>query len=93
MCRYPLVTGVLTGIVFGISMSLKTSYNAIASGIMLVFSKPFEVIVLNQQQLEAVTQINEFLKSEDCYFLLSGFTGTSKTTVLKKFSMNILKKL
>ncbi|MFV9973118.1 MAG: mechanosensitive ion channel domain-containing protein [Francisella endosymbiont of Hyalomma asiaticum] len=37
------ITGVLTGIVFGISMSLKTSYNAIASGIMLVFSKPFEV--------------------------------------------------
>ena len=37
------VTGVLTGIVFGISMSLKTSYNTIASGIMLVFSKPFEV--------------------------------------------------
>ncbi|ALB01258.1 mechanosensitive ion channel protein MscS [Francisella persica ATCC VR-331] len=37
------ITGVLTGIVFGISMSLKTSYNTIASGIMLAFSKPFEV--------------------------------------------------
>ncbi len=37
------VTGVLTGIVFGISMSLKTSYNIIASGIMLAFSKPFEI--------------------------------------------------
>ncbi|APC92277.1 MULTISPECIES: mechanosensitive ion channel domain-containing protein [Francisella] len=37
------VTGVLTGIVFGISMSLKTSYNTIASGFMLAFSKPFEV--------------------------------------------------
>lgn len=37
------VTGVLTGIVFGISMSLKTSYNAITSGIILVFSNPFEV--------------------------------------------------
>ena len=37
------ITGVLTGIVFGISMSLKTSYSIIASGIMLAFSKPFEV--------------------------------------------------
>ncbi|MBK2028994.1 mechanosensitive ion channel [Francisella noatunensis] len=37
------VTGVLTGIVFGISMSLKTSYNIVASGIMLAFSKPFEI--------------------------------------------------
>ncbi|ASG67196.1 hypothetical protein fh0823_22390 [Francisella halioticida] len=37
------ITGVLTGIVFGIAMSLKTSYSIVASGIMLVFSKPFEV--------------------------------------------------
>jgi small conductance mechanosensitive channel len=37
------ITGVLTGIVFGISMSLKTSYSIVASGIMLAFSKPFEV--------------------------------------------------
>lgn len=37
------ITGVLTGIVFGISMSLKSSYNVVASGIMLAFSKPFEV--------------------------------------------------
>jgi len=37
------ITGMLTGIVFGISMSLKSSYNIVASGIMLAFSKPFEV--------------------------------------------------
>ncbi|AEE26945.1 mechanosensitive ion channel domain-containing protein [Francisella hispaniensis] len=37
------ITGVLTGVVFGISMSLKTSYNIVASGIMLAFSKPFEI--------------------------------------------------
>lgn len=37
------ITGVLTGIVFGISMSLKTSYSIVASGIILAFSKPFEV--------------------------------------------------
>lgn len=37
------VTGVLTGIVFGVSMSLKSSYNIVAAGIMLAFSKPFEV--------------------------------------------------
>lgn len=37
------ITGVLTGIVFGISMSLKSSYSVIASGIMLAFSKPFNV--------------------------------------------------
>jgi small conductance mechanosensitive channel len=33
----------LTGIFFGIAVSLKTSYNIIASGIMLAFSKPFSV--------------------------------------------------
>ena len=38
------VTGVLMGIVFGISMLLKMSYNAIASDIILVFSKPFEIV-------------------------------------------------
>jgi small conductance mechanosensitive channel len=37
------ITGMLTGIVFGVSISLKSSYNIIASGIMLAFSKPFEV--------------------------------------------------
>ncbi|ABK90440.1 AAA family ATPase [Francisella tularensis subsp. novicida] len=41
-------------------------------------------IVLNQQQLEAVNQIKKFLKSDDRYFLLSGFAGTGKTTVVKK---------
>ncbi|AEE26944.1 ATP-dependent DNA helicase [Francisella hispaniensis] len=41
-------------------------------------------IILNQQQLEAVKQIKKFLKSEDYYFLLSGFAGTGKTTVVKK---------
>ncbi|APC97536.1 mechanosensitive ion channel family protein [Francisella frigiditurris] len=37
------ITGVLTGIVFGVSMSLKSSYSIIASGIMLAFSKPFSI--------------------------------------------------
>ncbi|QIV95535.1 small conductance mechanosensitive channel [Allofrancisella inopinata] len=37
------ITGVLAGIVFGISMSLKASYSIFASGIMLAFSKPFEI--------------------------------------------------
>ncbi|MDE5037902.1 mechanosensitive ion channel protein MscS, partial [Francisella tularensis subsp. holarctica] len=34
------VTGDLTCVVFGISMSLKTSYNNVDCGIMLSFSKP-----------------------------------------------------
>ncbi|MFC4893042.1 mechanosensitive ion channel family protein [Pseudofrancisella aestuarii] len=37
------ITGVLTGIVFGVSMSLKSSYSIVASGIMLAFSKPFSI--------------------------------------------------
>lgn len=37
------ITGVLTGMVLGVSMSLKTSYGIVASGIMLAFSKPFEI--------------------------------------------------
>ena len=37
------LTGVLTGIVFGVSISLKSSYSILASGIMIAFSKPFEV--------------------------------------------------
>lgn len=43
-----------------------------------------EKIILNDQQLEAVTIIKKFLKSKDTYFLLSGFAGTGKTTVIKK---------
>jgi small conductance mechanosensitive channel len=34
---------VLTGIVFGVSLSLKSSYAILASGIMIAFSKPFEI--------------------------------------------------
>ncbi|ASG67197.1 helicase [Francisella halioticida] len=41
-------------------------------------------ILLNDQQLEAISQIKKFLKSQDNYFLLSGFAGTGKTTVVKK---------
>lgn len=41
-------------------------------------------ILLNDQQLEAINQIKKFLKSQDSYFLLSGFAGTGKTTVVKK---------
>jgi small conductance mechanosensitive channel len=37
------LTGVLTGIVFGVSLSLKSSYAILASGIMIAFSKPFEI--------------------------------------------------
>ena len=37
------ITGMLTGIVFGVSISLKSSYNIVASGIMLAFSKPFDI--------------------------------------------------
>ncbi|QIW10828.1 AAA family ATPase [Francisella sp. LA112445] len=43
-----------------------------------------EKILLNDQQLEAVNQIKKFLKSSDNFFLLSGFAGTGKTTVVKK---------
>ncbi|MDE5000858.1 disulfide oxidoreductase, partial [Francisella tularensis subsp. holarctica] len=41
-------------------------------------------IVFNQQQLEAVNQNKKFLKSDERYFLLSGFAGTGKTTEVKK---------
>lgn len=41
-------------------------------------------ILLNDQQLEAVIQIKKFLKSKESFFLLSGFAGTGKTTVVKK---------
>ena len=37
------LTGVMTGIVFGVSLSLKSSYSILASGIMIAFSKPFEI--------------------------------------------------
>lgn len=41
-------------------------------------------ITLNDQQLEAVSKIKRFLKGKETYFMLSGFAGTGKTTVVKK---------
>ncbi|AIT09415.1 disulfide oxidoreductase [Candidatus Francisella endociliophora] len=41
-------------------------------------------ILLNDQQLESVSLIKKFLKGKERYFLLSGFAGTGKTTVVKK---------
>ncbi|MEY8765989.1 MULTISPECIES: ATP-dependent DNA helicase [Francisella] len=41
-------------------------------------------IILNQQQIEAIRLIKEFIASRESYFLLSGFAGTGKTTVVKK---------
>ncbi|MED7818816.1 MULTISPECIES: ATP-dependent DNA helicase [unclassified Francisella] len=41
-------------------------------------------IILNDQQIKAIIKIKKFLKSKDNYFLLSGFAGTGKTTVVKK---------
>lgn len=41
-------------------------------------------ITLNDQQVKAVNLIKKFLKSKSRYFLLSGFAGTGKTTVIKK---------
>ncbi|MED7788087.1 AAA family ATPase [Francisella sp. 19X1-34] len=49
-------------------------------------------IILNDQQLEAVSQIKKFLKSRDSFFLLSGFAGTGKTTVVKKILDEYTKK-
>ncbi|AJI57461.1 PIF1-like helicase family protein [Francisella philomiragia] len=41
-------------------------------------------IILNNQQIKAIRHIKKFLKSKDTYFLLSGYAGTGKTTVVKK---------
>ena len=42
-------------------------------------------ITLNEQQKEAVSLIKEFIKTKgERYFLLSGYAGTGKTTVIKK---------
>lgn len=41
-------------------------------------------IILNNQQIKAISHIKKFLKSKDTYFLLSGYAGTGKTTVVKK---------
>lgn len=49
-------------------------------------------IILNDQQLEAVALIKKFLKSKERYFLLSGFAGTGKTTVVKKILDDYSKK-
>ena len=37
------ITGMLTGVIFGVSLSLKSSYSILASGVMIAFSKPFDI--------------------------------------------------
>lgn len=41
-------------------------------------------ILLNKQQIAAISAINDFLKSPKTLFLLSGYAGTGKTTIIKK---------
>ncbi|MFC4893043.1 ATP-dependent RecD-like DNA helicase [Pseudofrancisella aestuarii] len=41
-------------------------------------------ILLNKQQLAAISAIDSFLTSSKFFFLLSGYAGTGKTTIVKK---------
>ena len=41
-------------------------------------------IFLNEQQLDVISHITQFLKSTSKFFVLSGHAGTGKTTVIKK---------
>ncbi|APC97198.1 ATP-dependent DNA helicase [Francisella frigiditurris] len=41
-------------------------------------------ILLNKQQIAAISAINDFLKSPKMFFLLSGYAGTGKTTIIKR---------
>lgn len=42
------------------------------------------VITFNEQQVEALESMRDFLKSDDGYFVLTGFAGTGKSTIVKK---------
>jgi len=43
-----------------------------------------KIIILNDQQYEAIKKIRIWLKSNKQFFTLSGFSGTGKSTILKK---------
>lgn len=42
-----------------------------------------KVITFNDQQSQAIKDINNFLKSDNKFYTLSGFAGTGKTTIIK----------
>lgn len=37
------MTGAMTGILFGVALSMRSTYNIVASGIILAFSRPFKI--------------------------------------------------
>ena len=43
-----------------------------------------KVITFNEQQYDALLEIDEWVKSDDMFFTLSGFAGTGKTTIIRK---------
>jgi thymidine kinase len=50
-------------------------------------------IVLNSDQIKATQKLNEFLNSDEKYFLLMGSAGTGKTSIIVNFLSNIPKKV
>ncbi|QCE42398.1 ATP-dependent RecD-like DNA helicase [Psychroserpens sp. NJDZ02] len=51
----------------------------------------FQHININQDQQQAIDKINGFLKSDDNIFILQGYAGTGKTTLIKGI-LNFLEK-
>ncbi|ARV06093.1 hypothetical protein BTO04_04970 [Polaribacter sp. SA4-10] len=43
----------------------------------------FQYIKINQEQQNAANQINDFLESDTSIFILEGYAGTGKTTLIK----------
>lgn len=42
------------------------------------------VITFNEQQVEALESMRDFLKSDERYFVLTGYAGTGKSTIVRK---------
>ena len=44
----------------------------------------FQHIKINQDQKQAIEKINDFLESDTSIFILQGYAGTGKTTLIKR---------
>ncbi len=60
------------------------SQNSLLNTDDILYLSNGDKIILNDQQIKAISHIKQFMKSTSKMFVLSGHAGTGKTTVIKK---------
>ena len=51
----------------------------------------FQHININKDQHQAIDKINDFLKSDSNIFILKGYAGTGKTTLIREIISSVSK--